>query len=214
MEILSFESIDSTHLYLIDAIRKRELTPPIAVIANFQSEGVGSRGDRWIGVDGNLFLSFAIKRGVLPNDISINSLSIYFASLMKLVLKEFGSSVWLKWPNDFYIKEKKVGGVITSLIGGDTLLVSIGLNLKNAPENFEIIDVNVDKNELLEKLFLKVKSNILWKNVFRDYKIEFEKSKAYFFRDKVTQKVYSLRDARLQDDGSIEIEGKRIYSLR
>ena len=214
MEILSFDTIDSTHLYLIDAVREGKLDAPIAVIAENQSAGVGSRGDRWIGERGNLFLSFALDREELPKDLPLSSLSIYFAYLMKLVLKERGSEVWLKWPNDFYIKDKKAGGLITSLINNRIVIVSMGLNLKNAPDNFTIIDINIEKDELLEKFFLKVDSNILWKNIFRDYKIEFEKSRAYFFRDKEDTKVYSLRDAKLEDDGSIIIENRRIYSLR
>jgi BirA family biotin operon repressor/biotin-[acetyl-CoA-carboxylase] ligase len=182
-------------------------------VTQIQSDGIGSRGDRWIGEEGNLFLSFAIKSDDLPQDLPKNSVSIYFAYLMKMVLESFGSHVWLKWPNDFYIKDKKAGGVITSLLKGEIVLCSMGINLKKAPENFEIIDVKVEKNRLIEEFFLKIEQDIFWQDIFRRFEIEFEKSRDFFYHDREGERV-SLRDAKLEFDGSILINGRKVYSLR
>ncbi len=214
LEIVYHDSLPSTHRYLEEGIRTKSLTPPLAIIANSQPQGVGSRGNAWQGLQGNLFLSFSLSVDDLPKDLPQASTSIYFSSIMIEVLRELGSHVWLKWPNDFYIREKKIGGTITSLISDKFVLCSMGINLKNAPENFEIIDINIEKNVLIEKYFLKLKQVIFWKDVFRQYQIEFEKSRSFFYTDNTSGKKVSLQDALLLEDGSIMIENRRIYSLR
>ncbi len=214
LEIVYHDSLPSTHRFLEEGLRSKRLTPPLAIISEIQTEGVGSRGNVWKGLEGNLFLSFCLSKDSLPTDLPQASTSIYFSFIMIELLREFGSQVWLKWPNDFYIKDKKIGGTITALISGEFVLCSMGINLKNAPKEFEIIDINIEKNVLIEKYFLKLKQVIFWKDIFRQYEIEFEKSRSFFYTDSESGKKVSLRYAALLEDGSIMIESRRIYSLR
>jgi BirA family biotin operon repressor/biotin-[acetyl-CoA-carboxylase] ligase len=150
----------------------------------------------------------------LPDDLPLASASIYFSFIMMATLKALGSKVWLKWPNDFYIDSKKIGGTITGVISGDIILCSMGINLKNAPKEFEIIDINIKKDVLIEKYFLKLKQVIFWKDIFSQYQIEFEKSRHFFYTDTKQKKRMPLSEAILLEDGSIMIENQRIYSLR
>lgn len=214
MEILYHDSLPSTHRFLEEGLRAKKLAPPLAIIANRQTEGIGSRGNAWKGLEGNLFLSFCLSKSDLPSDLPLASTSIYFSSIMIELLRELGSKVWLKWPNDFYMGDKKIGGTITSVISDSFILCSMGINLKNAPKDFEIIDINIEKNVLIEKYFLKLKQVIFWKDVFRQYEIEFKKSRCFFYTDSTSGKKVSLKNATLLEDGSIMIDNRRIYSLR
>ena len=214
MEILLFEQLESTHLFLEDAVKKRKLNAPVLISADRQLGGIGSRGNRWESLEGNLFISFALNKDDLPSDLLISSTSIYFAFLMKQTLKSFGSKVWVKWPNDLYLERKKLGGVITKPIGDDILLCSMGINLKNAPKKFNILDINIDKMKLIEAYLLKLKEEIFWKNIFSQYCVEFEKSREFGFYDKISKKRLHLKDASLNEDGSITIENRKVYSLR
>jgi BirA family biotin operon repressor/biotin-[acetyl-CoA-carboxylase] ligase len=214
LEIVYHDSIPSTHRALEVALREGLCKAPIAYVANHQSAGVGSRGNRWQEGEGNLYLSFALLKDRLPDDLPLASTSIYFSFIMIELLRSLGSLVWLKWPNDFYLGDKKVGGTITTVISGEIVLVSMGINLQNAPKNFETIDIVIEKDLLIEKYFLKLKQVILWKDIFRQYQIEFEKSRHFFYTDREHQKKVSLRDATLLEDGSIMIENRRVYSLR
>ena len=211
MEIHFLKEVDSTQKWLKDACKKGELKPPVAVYAMRQTNGVGSRGNEWIGVDGNLFLSFALLRSQLPHDLKVESASIYFASLLKEVLQQKGSSVWLKWPNDFYLENKKVGGMITNVVG-EMLLCGVGLNLVSAPQGFAKIDITITPKEIVEKFLQKVEKKISWKQVFRKYSVEFYKNKSFFTH--IDSFKVSMRDAKLQEDGSIMINGEKVYSLR
>jgi BirA family transcriptional regulator, biotin operon repressor / biotin---[acetyl-CoA-carboxylase] ligase len=211
LKILYLDEVESTQLYLKDILQTTQLELPLAVSAEIQTNGIGSRDNSWSGMDGNLFLSFAVSLDKLPQDLKLESASIYFAYLLKETLSEFGSSVFLKWPNDFYIKDKKIGGMITTIVG-TTLICGVGINLVKAPKGFEKIDIELDKKQLIESYLKKVEKNPLWKKVFRKYKLEFHNNYKLFVHIK-NQKV-SLSKAKLEEDGSLNIDGERIYSLR
>ncbi len=214
MEILYFDILDSTHLYLIDAIKNATLKPPVAIVANSQPNGIGSGKNSWESYEGNLFLSFALKKESLPSDLPLSSASIYFSLVLKETLVQEGSKVWVKWPNDLYINDKKIAGVITKSLNDETIIGSIGLNLKNSSLKFDILDINIDLYRLLDLYFLKLKQVQNWKNLFSNYKIEFEQSKRFGYFDKKLKKRVSLNGAILNEDGSITINDRKVYSLR
>ncbi len=211
MKILSLKSIDSTQLYLKKSIQLKELNAPIAVISQVQTQGIGSRNNSWISKEGNLFLSFALPLDDLPIDLKLESASIYFAFILKDTFASFGSKVVLKWPNDFYIGEKKIGGMITTIVD-KTIICGVGINLISSVCEFSTLDINIDKKKLLEKYFINLRKKLLWKQVFSKYKLEFYTNKK-FFTHKDGQRI-SLQRVKLEDDGSISINGERIYSKR
>jgi BirA family biotin operon repressor/biotin-[acetyl-CoA-carboxylase] ligase len=206
-----FDTIESTHQYLISKLRDGTLFAPCGVGALEQSAGIGSRGNQWLGFEGNLFFSFCVEEKHLPKDLPLASVSIYFSSLMKNVLEERGSKIWLKWPNDFYRDDQKIGGMITTKIA-ENIVGSIGLNIRYAPENFGVLDIDVTPQMLAEFLTQEIEKKISWKKVFSKYKIEFDKNRKFSFH--LDGKLVSLSAAILCDDGSIELENKKVYSLR
>ena len=211
MDIRWFESLGSTQRYLLDALKEGSLSAPVCVGTDMQTMGRGSRGNGWIGEKGNLFISIAIERSILPIDLKLESTSIYLAFLMKELLKMHGSKVWLKWPNDFYLGDKKIGGVITNLIA-ETLVCGIGINLVSAPENFGKIDLKINAFDITEDYCGLFKNLPSWKQIFSKYEIEFENSKV-FFTHNYNEKV-ALHIAVLLEDGSLECDGQRMFSLR
>jgi len=211
LQTLYLKVIDSTQTHLKELIRTKTVKTPFAVISDIQTAGVGSRDNKWNSIEGNLFLSFAIKIEELPRDLKLESASIYFAYLLKNILCELNSEVWLKWPNDFYVKNKKIGGMITNIVD-DTLICGVGLNLTKQVNAFTKLDIDINREDLLEKYFKKIEKKILWKQVFSKYELEFDKSKNFFTHNKSLR--ISLEDSNLQCDGSIIINDERIYSLR
>ncbi|MBL0687566.1 MAG: biotin--[acetyl-CoA-carboxylase] ligase [Sulfurospirillum sp.] len=196
---------------MIQKIRESKILPPFAVGVDFQSAGIGSRGNSWEGDRGNFYFSFCIESKELSKDLKLESISIYFAYLLKEVLSELGSKTWLKWPNDFYINNLKIGGVITTKIG-NTIIGSIGLNTIHAPEQFGILDIEIKPQKLALFFIKKLSKQISWNNIFSKYKVEFKNSLDFTFHLNGEKK--SLREAELLEDGSIKIEKKILYSLR
>lgn len=195
----------------MDALKSKTLSPPVLVGTHLQLSGKGSRGNDWIGQEGNLFVSFAVLRTSLPQDLKLESSSIYFAFLFKEVLARLGSSLWLKWPNDFYLKDKKIGGIITNVVG-DCLVCGIGLNLRTAPQGFGVLDISREAKELSEFYISHLKTFPQWKQIFSKFRIEFERNKNYSTHSE--NRVIELKNAVLCEDGSLECNGQRMFSLR
>ena len=206
-----FAELPSTHQYLIDGLKLGTFEAPLGIGADRQTDGIGSRGNRWIGGEGNLFFSFCVEEKHLSSDLPLASISIYFSALTKEILEERGSQVWLKWPNDFYLKDQKIGGIITTKIGS-CIVGSIGLNLCFAPPEFGTLDIKIGARELSFLLLEAIERKITWKKVFSKYKLEFYKNAS--FSCHINGKRVSLGDAVLNDDGSIVLENKKVYSLR
>ncbi|EAK1780803.1 biotin--[acetyl-CoA-carboxylase] ligase [Campylobacter upsaliensis] len=211
MQIICIEKIASTQLFLCEQIRKDEIKQNTAIYALEQTSGVGSRDNAWISSRGNLHLSFCVREEDLPSDLPLASVSIYFAYLLKDLLAQKGSQIWLKWSNDLYLNDKKVGGVMSHKIG-EFVVCGMGLNLKFAPQNATFCDVEIEIKELVEEFIKVLEKKFLWKQIFSKYVLEFEKSKKFSVH--YEGKLYALKDTLLYEDGSILLANKRVYSLR
>ncbi|RRS31900.1 MAG: biotin--protein ligase [Epsilonproteobacteria bacterium (ex Lamellibrachia satsuma)] len=211
MDIKYFKTLPSTQHYLIEALQKKLLSPPVAVLALEQSAGVGSRNNEWSGGKGNFFASIAIGLDDLPDDLPLSSASIYFSFIMKKTLESLGENIWLKWPNDLYKNDDKVGGTITKKIN-NVLVCGIGINLKNSQNGYRALQSDIIPQILLKNYLLALQKFPKWKQVFSEYEVEFELSRKFSVHIENYQK--SLADASLCVDGSLIIEGEKVYSLR
>jgi len=211
MKIIRLNKVDSTHTYLKEYILKNKYREPLCIVTDLQTAGIGSRGNSWTGTKGNLFFSFVIHKDLLPKDLPLQSFSIYFSFILKEVLTDFGSKLWLKWPNDFYIDDKKIGGTITNATK-DLAYCGIGLNLLNVSDEFGKLDIDIDTNTILKEYFSKLEKTVSWKQIFNCFKIEFHNSRK--FHATIENVKVSLENANLNDDGSIEVNGKKVFSLR
>ncbi len=152
--------IDSTNQYLFDNIDK--LQSGDACIAEYQSAGRGRRGRKWFSPFGtNLYLSlyWCLEQG----PAAANGLSLVIGIVMAEVLHQFGAvNVRVKWPNDLYLNDRKLAGILVELIGktGDAakIVIGAGINLSMNKSDQSMIDqdwinlqdaeVNIDRNEL------------------------------------------------------------------
>jgi len=211
LEILSFNSLPSTQTYLLEKLRDKSSSLPIAVFAKEQTDGVGSRDNSWVGGDGNLFFSLAISLDELPKDLPLNSASIYFSFIMKQVLLKYTDEIWVKWPNDLYHNQSKIGGTITKKVD-NIFICGMGVNLQENQNNFEALNLDIEPLFLLKKYLYELEKYPSWKQIFSQYRIEFARSKEFFTH--INSEYKSLENAILSEDGSLIIDNKRVYSIR
>lgn len=214
MEILWFKSLDSTQMYLMENLRNGRLRAPVVVVSEVQKAGIGSRGNTWESVQDGLYFSLAIELFKLPEDLPLESISIYMGYLFKDVLVRHGAEVWLKWPNDLYVGEKKAGGVMCSRLLED-VIVGIGLNLQARNRHFGMVGDMVPKDKILET-FVEVleckEKKLSWKQIFSKYKLEFPRNFSHGFHYK--GRLMGMDQAILCEDGAVLIGNEKIYSLR
>jgi BirA family biotin operon repressor/biotin-[acetyl-CoA-carboxylase] ligase len=211
LEILSFKTLPSTQKYLLEQLEEGNLIAPVAVISLEQNAGIGSRDNSWSGGEGNFFASIAVALDDLPKDLPLESASIYFSFIMKQTLETLGEDIWLKWPNDFFLNDEKIGGTITKKFK-NTVVCGMGINLKNSQNGYRALECDISAQNLLTMYLEKMEKFPTWKQVFREYEIEFELSRKFSVHIENDKK--SLSDATLCEDGSLIIEGKRVFSLR
>ncbi len=131
--VLYLESVDSTN-----EEAGRQLTAghaaPFVVLAAAQTRGRGRFGRIWHSpaAAGNLYLSFGFRPELPPERMHLFTLWMGL-NLCDLLATETGTTPQLKWPNDLYFGERKVGGMLTEArIDADTtreLVFGLGLNV-------------------------------------------------------------------------------------
>lgn len=209
MEIYWFDTLPSTQIYLKDGLKNGSLQPPVLICTTNQTSGIGSRDNSWSGMDGNLAFSFATS--TLPSDLPLQSSSIYFAYIFKHLLCSLGSTIWVKWPNDLYIGKKKCGGVITQVVG-ENIICGIGLNIVAPDTQFGKLDIQIDVGSLIEMFVALIDLTPSWSGIFSQFRLEFDLSRNYFVH--INGSLKSLKEAELMRDGSIVVDGERVYSSR
>ncbi|MFZ4835942.1 bifunctional biotin--[acetyl-CoA-carboxylase] ligase/biotin operon repressor BirA [Rouxiella sp. Mn2063] len=164
--------IDSTNQYLLDRIDK--LSSGDACIAEYQQAGRGRRGRKWFSPFGtNLYLSMYWKLEQGP--AAAMGLSLVIGIVMTEVLQSLGAEdVRVKWPNDLYLKDRKLAGILVELIGktGDAaqLVIGAGINLKMREPAGDVINqgwinlqeagIEIDRNELTVTLLKQLRSSL------------------------------------------------------
>jgi BirA family biotin operon repressor/biotin-[acetyl-CoA-carboxylase] ligase len=111
---------------------------PFVVLAATQTQGRGRFGRVWHSpAEGNLYLSFAFRPELPPERMHLFTLWMGL-NLCDLLAAQAGVGPGLKWPNDLYHGDRKVGGMLTEArIDADhtrDLVFGLGLNV-NTPES-------------------------------------------------------------------------------
>ncbi len=199
-----FESLPSTQIYLLEKLKSNELKAPVLVLAKNQSTGIGSRGNIWEGTKSALTFSLALNASDLPKDLPMQANALYLGFLFKEVLKELGSQTWLKWPNDLYLGDQKIGGVLVNVYK-DMRVCGIGVN--RVSTKWACLDIGASDDWIIEGFLKKIEENLFWGEVLSKYALEFHRSNSFSFHNDWGELV-SLKDAELLEDGRICIKGK------
>ena len=140
----------STNDFLTQFIKKNNNEEGVSVISDFQIKGRGQRNNTWYSEKGkNLLFSFFIKPKLSIQDQF--KLHIITSLSIKKTLDKIGlANVKVKWPNDIYVNEKKISGIlIESQLSNKKIaqsIIGIGLNVNQ--KNFNQLNATSIINEL------------------------------------------------------------------
>ena len=161
---IHFDNIDSTNIYLKN--HYQELDNFCIVSSDFQFLGRGRNDHKWLSNKGdNLLFSLLIKnKDIIKNGPIISLISA--VSLNQLLEKKDFKDSKIKWPNDIFIGNKKVAGILLESKLPEYIIIGIGLNVNqkrfigkynNTPTSLYLekrskIDISLFKKELYELL--------------------------------------------------------------
>ncbi|MBZ3683962.1 bifunctional biotin--[acetyl-CoA-carboxylase] ligase/biotin operon repressor BirA [Providencia huaxiensis] len=168
--------IDSTNQYMLERINS--LKSGDTCLAEYQSAGRGRRGRQWISPFGcNLYLSMYWKLDQGP--AAAVGLSLVVGIVIAEALNKISQDkVKVKWPNDLYMNDKKLAGILVELTGktGDAahIIIGIGINIgmnKNNIENANTITQewsslrdeveNIERNELSANIIKSLRKSLV-----------------------------------------------------
>lgn len=125
VKIIHIRETDSTNEEVFRLKDKYKI--PFFVLADIQTSGRGRYGRRWESPEGGLWMT-----GIFPKRDERDGFKFMFGSAVVVYneLKSLGIEARIKFPNDIYVGDKKICGILVEEREG-FLAVGIGLNVNN-----------------------------------------------------------------------------------
>ncbi len=131
--MIKVEELSSTNDYASELVRREFVADFTVVMTDFQEKGRGQRGNTWVSAAGqNLLFSVVLHPRQMPikeQFILSQTVSIALSEVVSL----YCDSVCIKWPNDIYVGDRKIAGIlIENSINKkeiETTIIGIGLNV-------------------------------------------------------------------------------------
>ncbi len=136
------EAISSSNV-LLKKYAKEGAPEGTVVVADEQTAGLGRMGRQWLSKKcENLLFSVLLRPDLPPHKVFVLTMVFSLAGI-DAVKEVSGLNAGIKWPNDIYMGQKKLGGVLTefSVLGGkvDYVVLGMGLNVNWRPEGEQTV---------------------------------------------------------------------------
>ncbi|MCB0521580.1 MAG: biotin--[acetyl-CoA-carboxylase] ligase [Lewinellaceae bacterium] len=132
--------VDSTNSFALDLLTKSKPSEGTVISTLHQTNGRGQIGSSWESEPGkNISLSIILYPSFLPAHLQFQFSQAISLAVYDLVFSFFGEKARIKWPNDIYVGQKKVAGIlIQNSIAGSHLRSSVaGIGINVNQESFK-----------------------------------------------------------------------------
>ena len=158
---------ESTNDVALEYLRESKPSTPILFVTDHQTKGRGQRGNTWIASKGTN-LTFSViwfpEKLLAQNQFFLNQIGSL--AIAKTLIDLGVSQVKVKWPNDIYVEDEKISGLlIENLATGKYIKASvlgIGLNV-----NQKKVD-GLKMVSLSELIKLKMSKEVICENIFKN----------------------------------------------
>lgn len=135
-KIISLNEVDSTNEFLKNYLLNRTNEPEgLVVNAKSQYAGKGQRGNLWkTNPNENLTFSVLLQPGIDVSD-QFTLTKIISLSIIDFLTSK-GVKAKVKWPNDIYVGNKKIGGIL------------IENTVKQSKINYSVVGVGININQM------------------------------------------------------------------
>ena len=184
-KIIYLDKIDSTNSFL-----KNHFENGLLVYTKHQTSGRGQQNNTWESEAGkNLLLSFGISPVFLDA-----SKQFYLSKSVSLAVYDlvstYAKDVKIKWPNDIYVSDKKIAGILIenslrgSQISSSTVGIGLNINQSKFPESLinpvslsQLCGKQYDIKQILSELisFLNCRYEELVSNNYKNLTSEYLK---------------------------------------
>ena len=178
--------IDSTNKFLYELNKTKHFNEPVVAMADYQTSGRGRNDSSWESKRGeNLLLSILFNHELKIAE-QFNFSIIISLSIRKLISDYVKEKVYIKWPNDIIVCNKKISGfIIDNIIRKNTVntsIVGIGMNINQlffsefippAISLSNLTDKAYDLNNIKDRLLIHI--DTYYNNLTNNHLKEFNK---------------------------------------
>lgn len=167
--------VGSTNKYAFDLCKNKEAKEGDVFLAKEQYEGRGYHSNRWLSETGKN-LTFSL---ILQPDFILPAKQFVITQFVSLAIVELineliqNENVSIKWPNDIYINDLKLGGILVqnAIIGNvfEYSIIGIGLNVNQKEFPSELPNPTSIVQYLNKELVLDDLLNDLLKSIDKRY---------------------------------------------
>jgi BirA family transcriptional regulator, biotin operon repressor / biotin---[acetyl-CoA-carboxylase] ligase len=147
-ELQIFDSLSSTQDEMRLRLERGDNIHGLVIRALEQTAGRGQRARDWQSSQGGSYQTVAVR-----SKDNKPFAAIAIAIGISEVLRQQGIQASIKWPNDIYLQNKKLAGILCEYIQGH-LLIGVGVNVKNKIPEYAIglyqFEVETVSNFVLE----------------------------------------------------------------
>ena len=222
--IIRIDETDSTNRWMKELIQlhpSEETQHEMVVVCDYQTAGRGCGSNSWEAEPGkNLLMSVLMHPKKVSARTQFIITQIVSVALCRTIETVIGSEhrVTIKWPNDIYVGDKKICGVlIENSIAGRRIkdcIIGIGLNVNqtefrsDAPNPVSIAQLTgkeTDREEVLNTFLEELTKQCENRNIHRDYlRKMYRRNGMYPFETEGSR--FMARVAGVNDDGRLMLE--------
>lgn len=151
--ILYYEHLNSTNQYAKKLLTDSQVIPGTVLCAWRQSAGIGQHGRSFASPLGGLYFSMLLSPPLVQADFPLITLAVGLAC-RDLLSSLSQTDIRIKWPNDLYVDNKKLGGILCETVPHvvDTtiqpvVVIGVGININN-----KIVDFPAEIQSLITTL--------------------------------------------------------------
>ena len=173
MKIEYYEQINSTHKYAQTIAQDLESDRKV-IIADEQTDGIGTKGRSWYtGKGNNIAMTIILHTKRKINELK--DLPIEVAKIVQKSIKElYNYNLEIKPPNDLMLNNKKICGILTQTnTQGEKInyiLISMGFNVNETEFSDEVKEIatslkneykkEFDRKEIISKILENIEKEI------------------------------------------------------
>jgi len=148
----------------------------MVIVAEEQTGGVGRLGRAWVSPAGGIWVTIILKPKIPMDHLFMLTMAGSIA-IARAIRKEYNISALIKWPNDIFAGDKKVGGLLLELAAeADTVhygLLGIGIDanisLADLPPNLRgtVTSLEVEVGHEVDRVALLVR-------ILREFELRYQ----------------------------------------
>ncbi len=190
--IIYLKKVDSTNNFASQLIKnkkeKYESLDGSVILAETQEKGRGRLERIWLSPSGGLWFTIILRTELKEKELpEVTLIAAY--SVASVIDGQYGINAIIKWPNDIYYRQSKLGGILTEVEkvdGSVFLIIGIGINA-----NLDVVDIaplikestsikiisgkDIEREQLLSKILLDFEKNYGYYSQTKDFKTIFKK---------------------------------------